>query len=109
MPVYSSDELKRMRKAGLSQTDWARVRAMTDDEIICDEDAPELSDAEFKQAVLWLDDGKRVSFTLDPDVRAWLAPPSDRIFRLNDMLRMVMQKEATAGAQTTDQPDRPKA
>jgi hypothetical protein len=42
MPVYSSEELRRMQAEGRTGTDWARVKAMTDDEIdTSDDDAPE--------------------------------------------------------------------
>jgi hypothetical protein len=51
MPTATSADLRKMREVGLDQTDWPRVRAMTDDEIICDEDAPELSDEDFARAV----------------------------------------------------------
>lgn len=94
MPTYSSADLRKMREAGLDQTDWVRVKAMTDEDILCDEDAPEMTDAEFRHAVLWLDGGNRVSFALDPDVRDWLAPPSDRIFRLNEIIRKAMRQES---------------
>ncbi len=94
MPIYSSADLRKMRESGRDQTDLARVRAMTDDDIPCDEDAPEMTDEEFRRAVLWLDDGNRISFALDPDVRDWLAPPSGRIFQLNEILRKVMRQEA---------------
>ncbi len=33
MPRYSSDEMKEMRRLGKSQTDLARAKAMTDEEI----------------------------------------------------------------------------
>ena len=38
--IYTVEELKNLE----DMTDWERVRSMKDEDIICDEDAPDLAD-----------------------------------------------------------------
>lgn len=49
MPTYSSEELNRLRQEGKSQTDWKRVKNLTDSEIDFS-DLPELEEESFKSA-----------------------------------------------------------
>ena len=49
MPTYSSEELNRLRQEGKSQTDWERVKSLTDREIDFS-DLPELDEESFKSA-----------------------------------------------------------
>ena len=49
MPTYSSEELNRLRQEGKSQTDWERVKSLTDCEIDFS-DLPELDEESFKSA-----------------------------------------------------------
>jgi uncharacterized protein (DUF4415 family) len=56
---------------GKSETDWARVDAMTDEEIDTS-DIPELDETFFKNAVLWMPKPKKsISLRIDQDVLEW--------------------------------------
>ena len=69
---YTSEELAAMRQASKSQTDWERVATMRDEDIVCDEDSPELDETFFAHAVLHMPAPKaRVTLRLDQDVLAW--------------------------------------
>ncbi len=50
-----------------SKTDWARLKAMKDEDIDTS-DIPELTDDFFKKAVLWPGTKKQITLRLDPDV-----------------------------------------
>ena len=50
-----------------SRTDWARLEAMTDEEIDTS-DIPELTDEFFKKAILWPGTKKQITLRLDPDI-----------------------------------------
>lgn len=91
--------------AGLKRgkTDWARVRAMTDEEIEAaarsDPDA-QLTDAEFwKGATLVVPDRKQpVTLRLDKDVLEWFKAQGSRYqSRMNAVLRSYMQAHRKAG------------
>ena len=85
------------------KTDWARVRAMTDEEIEAaarsDPDA-QLTDAEFwKGAKLVMPDRKQsVTLRLDKDVLEWFKAQGSRYqSRMNAVLRSYMQAHRKAG------------
>lgn len=52
---------------GQSKTDWARIKAMKDEDIDVS-DNPELDKKFFKEAVLWHGNKKQVTLRIDPDV-----------------------------------------
>ena len=56
---------KNMQKQ--SRTDWARLEAMTDEEIDTS-DIPELTDDFFKKAVVWPGHKKQITLRVDPDI-----------------------------------------
>ena len=99
---------KRIVKATLGsrrrdKTDWARVRAMTDEEIEAaarsDPDA-QLTDAEFwKGAKLVMPDRKQpVTLRLDKDVLEWFKAQGRRYqSRMNAVLRSYMQAHRKVG------------
>jgi len=69
---HTSEDLAAMRRTGASQTDWERVAAMRDEDIILDEDSPELDEISFAQAIFPISIPKaRVTLRLDQDVLAW--------------------------------------
>jgi uncharacterized protein (DUF4415 family) len=85
------------------KTDWARVRAMTDEEIEAaarsDPDA-QLTDAEFwKGAKLVMPDRKQpVTLRLDKDVLEWFKAQGRRYqSRMNAVLRSYMQAHRKVG------------
>lgn len=73
----------------LSETDWAKVEAMTDDEIDT-ADIPPLDDAFFANAKLRLPQGKvPVVISVDADVIEWFKAQGDEYHRLlNAALRI---------------------
>ena len=85
------------------KTDWARVRAMTDEEIEAaarsDPDA-QLTDAEFwKEAKLVMPERKQsVTLRLDKDVLEWFKAQGSRYqSRMNAVLRSYMQAHRKVG------------
>jgi uncharacterized protein (DUF4415 family) len=92
---YTSEQLAALRQAGKSQTDWARVAAMRDEDIICDEDSPELDETFFAHAVPHLPVPKaRVTLRLDQDVLAWFkAQGQGYQSRINAILRDYMEAQ----------------
>jgi uncharacterized protein (DUF4415 family) len=63
--------MSRKNLTGKSETDWARVDAMTDEEIDTS-DIPELDETFFKNAVLWMPKPKKsISLRIDQDVLEW--------------------------------------
>jgi uncharacterized protein (DUF4415 family) len=92
---YTSEELAAMRRADKSQTDWKRVVAMRDEDIVFDEDSPELDEACFAQAVRNMPAPKaRVTLRLDQDVVAWFkAQGKGYQERINVILRAYMEAQ----------------
>jgi uncharacterized protein (DUF4415 family) len=63
--------MSRKNLTGKSETDWARIDAMTDEEIDTS-DIPELDENFFKNAVLWMPKPKKsISLRIDQDVLEW--------------------------------------
>jgi len=85
-----------------SQTDWARLDAMTDDEIDYSE-IPELDEKWFKDAIVIMPRTKVVvTIRIDPDVFAWFKKQGRGYqTRINALLRAYMQaqKEQKASRQ----------
>ena len=71
---YSGAELEAMRNRGESKTDWARVKAMTEEELeaaIDDED--DIGAINWETAIIGLPERKReVHIRLDADLVDWL-------------------------------------
>jgi uncharacterized protein (DUF4415 family) len=86
------------------ETDWARVRALTDEEIEAgvklDPDSAPLLDREwFKNAKLVMPERKQpVTLRLDKDVLEWFKAQGSRYqSRMNAVLRSYMQAHRKAG------------
>ena len=92
---YTSEELAAMRQASKSQTDWERVATMRDEDIVCDEDSPELDEIFFAHAVLHMPAPKaRVTLRLDQDVLAWFKTQGKGYqTRINAVLRAYMDAQ----------------
>lgn len=92
MVSHSSKELKSLRKAGKSRTDWARVSAMKDADIDFS-DSPELTPELFARVVArdGLPSGPRkaqLTLRLDTDVVEWFkAQGRGYQTRINTLLR----------------------
>ena len=88
--------MKRKRISKASQTDWARVKAMKDEDIVIDRDAPLFTDEMFARAV-WRKGLKPiprktlVSLRIDQDVIEWFRAQGDGYqSRMNALLRAYM-------------------
>jgi len=80
-----------------SKTDWARLDAMTDDEIDTSDILP-LTAEQLRQAVRWtLGDPLPIMVRLETDVRAWYrAQGADRDRLLNEAVRQYIAGHAAA-------------
>lgn len=89
---HSSQELKTLRQAGRSRTDWKRVRAMTDADIDFS-DSPEVTPEQFARAIVregLPSTPRKIQLTLrlDADVLDWFkAQGPGYQTRINALLR----------------------
>ncbi len=85
---YSAEELQAMRDRGESQTDWARVDAMTEEELEASIDKEEEGDFDLATAFPGAPGIKReVTMQINDEVIQWfrLQDP-DYLARMNDVL-----------------------
>jgi uncharacterized protein (DUF4415 family) len=87
------------------RTDWARVRALTDDEIermaAADEDNPATEEADWADAAVGLPPRKtRIHATIDADVVAWFKSHGPGYqTRMNAVLRRYMETQRRKGGE----------
>jgi uncharacterized protein (DUF4415 family) len=105
---YTVAELEAMRARGESRTDWARVDAMTEEEleaaIASDPDWADIPHDWYEHATPHYPDSmrKQVSLRIDPDILAWFKRPGPGYReRINAALRafveMQQRRSATDG------------
>jgi uncharacterized protein (DUF4415 family) len=103
---YTIDELKAMRARGEDQTDWARVKAMSQDEVerLADEEDGPLPEGWEKTIVLGIPEPKQgVHIRLDADVLRWFkAQGPGYQTRINAVLRAFMAARIRVQAPGTD-------
>jgi uncharacterized protein (DUF4415 family) len=91
---YTRDEVRAMLARGEDQTDWARVRAMSQDEVerLADEEDGPLPEGWEKTIVLGIPEPKQgVHIRLDADVLRWFkAQGPGYQTRINAVLRAFM-------------------
>jgi len=68
---YSSDELRSLETGGGDKTDWNRLRLMKDEDIVYDEDSPEITDNMFQNALISPRSKTEIRLLLDSDVIEW--------------------------------------
>jgi uncharacterized protein (DUF4415 family) len=94
--TYTAEELAEMIRRGEDRTDWARVRAMTDEEVEANAEADEDSQGEWTP----VPDALAIAFPhtvvrLDIDVVDWFAAQGpDYIRRMNDVLRAYIKTKS---------------
>lgn len=100
--------MKRKRSSKTSQTDWARVRAMKDEDIIIDKDAPLWTPEMFARGV-WRKGLKPippktlVSLRIDQDVLEWFrGQGAGYQSRMNALLRAYMDAHSKQPTQTRE-------
>ncbi len=64
---YSSEELRKLERDGGDKTDWIRVRNMKDENIIYDEDSPEITEDMFDKALV-VQANTEIEFAIFPSV-----------------------------------------
>lgn len=75
---YAADEIDEMRRHGESQTDWARVDAMTEEELEASIDHEEEGEFDLSRAQTGLPGFEPpLTIRLDPDVLAWFKAQGD--------------------------------
>jgi uncharacterized protein (DUF4415 family) len=70
---YTSKEMEEMIRRGEDRTDWARVKAMKDKDIVIDDDAPEPTAEQWAKAIVTdrRPPKKNITLRIDPDVIDW--------------------------------------
>jgi len=73
MVRYTTEELKSLEMNGSDKTDWQRVRLLKDEEIIIDEESPEITDEMFSKAIAPQQNKTEIKLFLDSDMLEWYA------------------------------------
>ncbi|OQX26990.1 MAG: hypothetical protein BWK80_07500 [Desulfobacteraceae bacterium IS3] len=68
---YSTEELRSLETGGGDKTDWNRLRLMKDEDIVYDEDSPEITDNMFPNALISPRSKTEIRLLLDSDVIEW--------------------------------------
>ena len=91
---YTTEELKELERRGQTKTDWKRVKAMRDEDIIIDEDSPEITAEMWRNAVVT---GRRppkrnITLRIDPEIIEWFkAKGKGYQTRMNAVLRAYIE------------------
>ena len=91
---HTSKELAEMRRRGEDPTDWARVKAMKDKEIVMDDDAPEPTAEEWAKAVVTdrRPPKKNITLRIDPAIIDWFKSKGKGYqTRMNAVLRAYIE------------------
>lgn len=87
---YTSKEMDEMRRRGEDRTDWARVKAMKDKDIVIDDDAPEPTAEQWAKAIVTdrRPPKRNITLRIDPDIIEWFkARGKGYQTRMNAVLR----------------------
>lgn len=68
---YTEEEIEEMIARGESQTEWERVDNMRDEDIVIDEDAPEITEEMMARAEVVRRSKEIVTLRLDAEVLEW--------------------------------------
>ena len=91
---YTSKEMEDMRRRGEDRTDWARVKAMKDKDIVIDEDAPEPTAEQWAKAIVTdrRPPKKNITLRIDPEIIDWFkARGKGYQTRMNAVLRVFIE------------------
>jgi uncharacterized protein (DUF4415 family) len=89
---YSSEELRDLETGGGDKTDWKRVRSMKDEDIIYDDDSPEITENMFDKAFISRRTKTEIRFLLDSDLIEWYKKQNIAYQPLvNELLRYCME------------------
>lgn len=91
---YTTEELKEMARRGKTKSDWKRVKAMKDEDIIVDGDSPEITAEMWRKAVV-IDrrlPKKNITLRIDPEIIDWFkARGKGYQTRMNAVLRAFIE------------------
>ena len=92
---YTAAELRAMRARGETLTDWARVDAMTEDELEASIDHEEEGEVDWSTAQVGIPGiDPPLTIRLDPDVLAWFQAQGDAYRdKINDVLRAYVETQ----------------
>jgi uncharacterized protein (DUF4415 family) len=95
--------MEEMRRRGEDRTDWARVKAMKDKDIVIDEDAPEPTAEQWAKAIVTdrRPPKKNITLRIDPEIIDWFkARGKGYQTRMNAVLRayIVLQRKGNRKA-----------
>jgi uncharacterized protein (DUF4415 family) len=97
---YTADELEDMLARGEDLTDWARVDALTDEELEASIDVEEEGEFDWETAIpvsIILDPKRQITIRLDQDVLDWFkAQGSGYQTRINAVLRAYVDAQIAA-------------
>ena|SRR5680860_1495067 len=96
---YTADELRAMRKRGEDMTDWARVDAMTEEEleaaIASDPDEPKEWEYDWDNVIVGIPGSKQqITLRIDGDIIDWFkAAGKGYQTRINTVLRRYVEAQ----------------
>jgi uncharacterized protein (DUF4415 family) len=92
---YTAEELDEMLRRGESQTDWERVKALTDEEVEASIDFEEEGDPDWSTNIAGIPGPKRqLTIRLDGDIIDWFERHgSDYQTRMNAALRSYVEAQ----------------
>ena len=92
---YTADEMKEMRRRGESKTDWARVDAMTEEELETSIDWEEEGEFDWSNVQVGIPGPKRqLTVRLDQDIIDWFkAQGAGYQTRMNAVLRSYVEAQ----------------
>ena len=93
---HTSKDLEEMRRRGEDRTDWARVKAMKDKDIVVDGDSPEITAEMWRNAVVTdrRPPKKNITLRIDPEIIDWFkAKGKGYQTRMNAVLRAYMEMQ----------------
>lgn len=90
---YTQEEIKNMIARGEDQSDWERVENLRDEDIVMDEDSPEITEAMMARAeVIHRRTKEIVTLRLDAEVLDWFKSPGKGYqTRINAALKAYME------------------
>jgi uncharacterized protein (DUF4415 family) len=89
---YTEEEIREMIARGEDRTDWERVKKMRDQEIVIDEDSPEITEEMMARAEVIRRPKEIVTLRLDAEVLEWFkAQGKGYQTRINAVLKAYMK------------------
>lgn len=93
---YTTEELQEMERQGKTKTDWERVKAMKDEDIVIDDDSPEITAEMWRNAVVTdrRPPKKNITLRIDPEIIDWFKSKGKGYqTRMNAVLRAYLEMQ----------------